>query len=369
MVIIFFGFFLRILLALYNIDYQTLPGVGGDAFRFHLEAIEFQNYLSEKKYLFVEYKYEIGWIYSVFLGYLYNIFGTSYLFSSILSCIVWLISALVFRKILIIIKIDYIKINYSLLFYSFLFPTTIIYSSVVLREVYMLCFTNFLLFYIITIEGEKKYFSFCRKITMILLFLFLLGIMHRSNILFVVLFLSSIVIYYIIKKLRLKITSCVLFGGVFIFIFYSMGFMETLFATIKSYQTGHIHPFTEFRASYYSESEIRSQVFSFFNFFKYISNNIINYFIQPSIFRINSPQDLLLAFENFIKLYMIFHVILKLFKYPSKNYLFHILVLMFFLSEIPYSQATINWGTASRHHMQVLGLLIVLFLYPLKKSR
>ena len=368
MIFILIGFILRILLAIYNSEYQLLPGIGGDAFRFHLEALNFQNYLEERKFTQIDYKYEVGWFYSVFLGYLYYIFQASYLFSSILSCIVWLISSLVFRKILLRIKIDNFKVNCALFVYCFLFPISIIYSSVVLREVYMLCFINFMVLYFIILVDQKRIFFIFKNFIIILSLLFLLGIFHRSNVIFVLLFLGSIFLYYIIQILDLKIKSLLLIGIVSTILFYYLGYMENLFYIIKDYQVGHIHPTTEARAAYYSEVEIRSITFSFLNFFKYILGNIMNYFIQPSIFKVDSISDIILLFENYIRLFMIICVIIKLFKYPSNNHLFHIFILMFFLSEAPYSQATINWGTASRHHTQIIGLLIILFLYPKKNK-
>ena len=45
------------------------------------------------------------------------------------------------------------------------------------------------------------------------------------------------------------------------------------------------------------------------------------------------------------------------------------LFILLILSEIPYSQATVNWGTASRHHVQIIGLLIILLFYPNKNQK
>ena len=54
----------------------------------------------------------------------------------------------------------------------------------------------------------------------------------------------------------------------------------------------------------------------------------------------------------------------KIIKSKKRNHLLNILFIMLFLSELPYSQATINWGTASRHHVQIFGLLMVLLFLP-----
>lgn len=369
MLIIFAGFFLRILLSIYNVNHEVLPGSGTDALGFHFEAVEFKNYLILKDTTDINYEFRTGWWYSVFLGYLYFIFDTSsHVFSSILSCIFWLISALTLKSILVRLKINYIKINIALLFYTLL-PTGLIYTSITLREVYMLCIINFIILLIIILKDKKKYFSIFVNIFMILIFFYLLTLLHRSNILFIILLFGSLVSYYLIIKINIGIKSLVVLSVIFISTFYYSGYMESFFESIKDYQIGHFHPYTVFRASYYEEQEIRLLNFNFINFFTYVLGNIYNYFIQPSIFRINSPIDVILALENFIRICMFFYIIAKLFRYPNNFFIFHILFLILILSEIPYSQATINWGTASRHHLQVFGLLIILFLYPLKKNK
>ena len=47
-----------------------------DAVAFHLKGIDFKNYLEDGNSFF-DYKYTFGWIYSIFLGYVYYFFGSS----------------------------------------------------------------------------------------------------------------------------------------------------------------------------------------------------------------------------------------------------------------------------------------------------
>lgn len=370
MVIIFAGFFLRILLAVYN-SYFELPGSMYDAWSFHLEGTNFKEYLNLKNTTDtdIEYKYrEGGWIYAYFLGYLYYIFTTSQLMAAIISCFVWIVSALMLRNILIRLKINNFKINLALFFYTFV-PTGILFTSMTLREVYMLFFTNFIVLLMIILKDQKKKIFIFLNIIIISLLFILLMFFHLSNIIFVLLFLIALFSFFLIKKLNLGKLSILLLCIIFIFALYGTGGMSYMFDKVKDYQMGHFHPITIFRATYYLVNDIQSLNFTFINFFGYIFSNIYNYFIQPSILRIASLSDLLLGIENFIRLFMIFIIITKLFKNSSNSSMLFIFFLMFILSELPYSQATINWGTASRHHLQTLGLLIVLFLYPLKNKR
>jgi len=59
----------------------------------------------------------------------------------------------------------------------------------------------------------------------------------------------------------------------------------------------------------------------------------------------------------------------KFFLKFEKNSLFTILVLIIFVMEVIYAQATVNWGTASRHHVPTVGILILLYFFPLKKTK
>jgi hypothetical protein len=376
MLIIFSGLILRILLSFYNVNYEFLPGASNDAIKYHEQAIVYYNYFynqisDDNLSIFLRdgiYQYNIGWVYSVFLGHLYNIFGTSYIVSSIFSCLVWLISAITFRYSLIKLKIKMAKVNLALFAYTFLFPTSIIYTSLTLREVYMLCITNLLVLLLIFFKDQKNFFHTFTNTISIFFLIVLLSSLHKSNLITSVLFIMSVVIYFILKKINLTKKGFIYLITISISIFYFTGTMEYSFEKIQSYQLGHFHPVSISRASYYLESDITNLYFSFSNFFFYIFENFYNYFIQPSIFNISTPKDVILALENFFRLVMIFYVIKKLYL-KKMNSLFYILVILFFLSEIPYSQATINWGTSSRHHVQVIGLLILLALYPKTKYK
>ena len=132
MLIIFSGLILRILLAIYNVAYESLPGASEDALAFHYEAVRHMDWLNLKhpdnKYSEIvwltgvgdetggnvlisdskelvgtiqdryQYKthdlrlYSVGWIYSAFLGHLYNIFWCFSLFqlATFMFCLVFI---------------------------------------------------------------------------------------------------------------------------------------------------------------------------------------------------------------------------------------------------------------------------------------
>ena len=101
--IIFVGFLIRFTLTIINLFYFSLPGGEYDAGKFHNEAVLFKNFISGSEDSF---NYQVGWLYSYFLGVVYFLFTESIILGSVLSSLVWLSSALIFRSILINLNVQ-----------------------------------------------------------------------------------------------------------------------------------------------------------------------------------------------------------------------------------------------------------------------
>ena len=143
-------------------------------------------------------------------------------------------------------------------------------------------------------------------------------------------------------------------------------FLELFFFQIVNYQSGHFSNNWMFRADYYTKTELVNLDYSLINFFFHIFKNIFNYFFQPTILKITSLQDLILFFENLLRIIFIIIIVLKTFNNSKKDLIYYFCLFMFFMMEFVYSQATINWGGASRHHVPVIGLMLILLYYPKK---
>jgi hypothetical protein len=94
--------------------------------------------------------------------------------------------------------------------------------------------------------------------------------------------------------------------------------------------------------------------------------NNFNYFFQPTILDVSEFKDIAAIFENSLRLFFIFIIIYKMFVNFENKQFYIILFLLFFLMESIYAQATVNYGTALRHHMTSIGYLILLLFFPLK---
>ena len=368
MKIIFFGFFFRLTLLVFSAEIFSLPGGDADAMSFHSEAIQFSKYYSQKELsTTLNYDYKIGWYYSVFLGYLYNLFGTtSHFFSSFLSCFFWFLSAIVFRKIALKLKIKKNDINIALLLYAFLFPTAVVYSIFTLREVYLLFFLNLFALQIVNIyyaKEIKKIFLYLVYIAIVSFFLILL---HKSTPYFLAIFLAVVFFYLIIKKLNINSFAIILMAIPVIFFLEHNQFFELLLNNIKNHQTGHLERLDS-RASYLVLGNIKDTDYDIINLAFFALNNLYNYLFQPTFYFASHAKDILLIYENFLRLFMLSFILLKIYSKFEKKSLFIILMLIIFVMEIIYAQATVNWGSASRHHVPTMGILILLYFFPSKK--
>ena len=371
MILIFIAFFFRLLLSYYDVHIANLPGAEQDALRFHTVALEYSKYLNDKaNFLETSFEYTRGWWYSVFLGTLYNFFGiSSKLFASYLSCFVWIVSALTFRKIMLKLNIRKDYRYFAILLYCFAFPTSIIYTAVTLREVYLMCCFNFLVLLIINIHDTKKIIIKFLYVLTIFFILYLLTLLHRSNLYFVLLFLLLIIFYFLINKLNLSKLFLII-SGIFIIYFSTyFGYTEFLFNISKNYQIGHFTPGHEDRAAYYIRSDITELKFSLITIFTHFFTNIYHYLFQPTIFKIENLKDTITMYENLLRIALISFALRKSFLKFDKKILFNIFLIMFMLMEIIYSQATVNWGTASRHHVPVMGVIILLAFFPSYKVK
>jgi hypothetical protein len=81
---------------------------------------------------------------------------------------------------------------------------------------------------------------------------------------------------------------------------------------------------------------------------------------EPMPWRISSVTDVNLVFENIIRFWLIFKTVTGIKKIPLQRRNPVILVFIFFLViEGIWSLGTANWGTAARHHVPGMGLLVI----------
>lgn len=362
---ILLGFFLRLTIAIWNGFFGPSIGADGDALLFHDIAVEVS------RFGVFDTKFNIGWIYSYFLGIIYFITTLNSIFlGSILSCLAWLASALILNKSIKLIGVQQKYRNRALILYA-LIPSSILFTSVTLREVYQLLFVNLLFFSSLKIllESNQKFWF------LILLSSFCMGALHFGLVLYGILGALITLYFTSIKGGKIFSMELILFYIPILSIFLYLGinlfdqivpfdFEDGLAAAVQTYQSGH----NETRAMYSYKPEIEGLL----GLIIFIPISLFQYLLEPMPWKIATGLDLALFFENIFRLILIIFALKNFFTVKSdlKTVLVYS-ILMFFALEILWAIGTVNWGSAVRHHIPAMGILMIIgicFLDPKLRS-
>ncbi len=360
------GFFLRLVIAFVNGFVGPTYGSSDDSLGFHEVAVLFSQNLADDSFLFNN-------IYPSLLGVFYSITTDHLFLGSALSALGWLASAFILLRIMRILSFKMSNQWRVMLIYA-LIPTSLMYTSITLREPFQLLFVT-LAFY----AALKIYF-------------------HRSNAHWLVLFLAVVGmgamhgallvsgIFIIVGTLFLltsrnrkgvSFTKVVLVTPIVILcLFYGFILFTSLFSygdrlgegadvAVQVYQEGTMS--TEQRANYRTDIEINGLgglILSLPTF-------LFQYLFEPMPWKIGSMVDVIALLENMLRFWLIWNALKYLVgsylnkpMFVAHNYFgYERCILFIFLSylitETLWSLGTTNWGTASRHHVPSFGLLLV----------
>ena len=324
--IIIFGFFLKIILVFSQLFF-SLPGTEFDVVNFHTEAIRYSNHLNDNFLDFKNYNYKSGWYISNFLGIFYYFFGPSIYLGGTVSCFIWFFSALILRKNLINLKCSEKEITLAMLIYTFLLPISFLYTTFILREVYLLLFINLLFFSFTNIFLNSKNSLKQYLLNFSLIFLLCVTIInfHKSYLVFLILFIP--IIFIILSYSFIPITYSksfkflmILFATTTVVFSHFSGVLEFIFDSIVNYQTGHFYYDNIYRADYVDRRNLVNMKYEFIFFFKYIFNNFFQYFLQPTLLNVSNFKDTVLLFENIIRLICMLIIFTKLFFVSNKKF-------------------------------------------------
>ena len=343
---------LRIIVAFWNINIGLIIGAEYDAQGFHEGALDISNEIYKPFY--------IGQSYMYFLGYMYKYTElNSQFFGSILSCIAWFLSGIMLIKVFDELKIEKLKL-FAILIYAAL-PSSIAYSSITMRESYMLLIINtILLMSIYILKNNKIYFNILKLIILNIVLVLL-------NISFVTLSLFLLISFFIIKIVNNN-SSRFLFINIFIVLLaYYLIIASPFFSEIRNYlidfiNTRQNHEQKFARASYQNGLILESNL----SFVKFIIVSFVNYMSQPIGAKNLINIDYIVIVENLIRISMFSIAIIGFIKsLKNKNFIYLILFFSYLTIEITWACYTINWGTAVRHHLPSFGLLTLLSLYAI----
>ena len=347
------GFFLRILVAIWNGFFGPSIGADGDAVMFHEVALQVS------QFGLFDAKYNIGWVYSIFLGSIYSWTVNSIFLGSVLSCLAWLISALVLDKSIKLLGISKKYRDLALLFYACI-PSSIFFTSVTLREVYQLLFVNLYIYasLMILIRKNQKFWF------LLILATLAMGSLHFGLVLYGILGAALTFYFTSIRSNRafslellifyVPAIAFLAFGGINLILeLVPFDFENGLASAVEAYQAGH----NEARAQYSFKPELNSN----FDLVLFMPVSFMQYMLEPMPWKVATPLDLALFLENVMRCILIFLAInglTKVHQVLQTPFLF--LVLMFFALEMLWALGTVNWGSAVRHHIPAMGILVII---------
>ena len=335
------------------------PGAGMDARGLHGFASDVSQNLTFDPLM-------IGFTpYTNSLGLIYYLFTDSIFIGGLMSCFFWLLSAILLLKTLRAFNVNDKYIVIIFFVYSFL-PSSILFTSITLREVFQLFFINLSLYSYSQIYLNRRYFFYLPFFAGIIL----MSTLHGALLLFGAMLLFSAVLAVLLNQytrdlLKKYLKVLVIVGilllpvgfytlSIFTQISESYDIAEGIYFAVETYQNNLIRE--DARSNYVSEYKFNSAL----DFIIFIPFNFIQYFLEPFPWRISNIFDLLVFSENLLRLLSII-IILKYIGQINNFYkpcIYGFLASLFFV-ELLWSIGTVNWGTAIRHHVPSLGILLL----------
>jgi hypothetical protein len=152
----------------------------------------------------------------------------------------------------------------------------------------------------------------------------------------------------------LPLVALIMFYGLSLFTNVSYKLDDGLGVAIEMYQQGSLS--VDARAHYKDSIEISGLT----GLLTFIPIAVFQYLFEPMPWRISSAIDIGLMFENILRAWLIWKAWTGLRKMPVQVRRPVLFVFLSYLTlETIWSLGTVNWGTAVRHHIPSMGLLMI----------
>jgi len=363
---IYFGFFMHLIIAIWNGFFGPSPGADMDAAGLFGFAIDVSKDLEFEDF-------EIGYVpYINLLGTIFHYTIPSLFLGSLISCFAWLWSSHLLIKILDLMGATSRAKFQAALIYS-LYPASIIFTSITLREPFQLLFLTLSVYSMIKIYKTGNPFRFINLIA----YVFLMGVLHGAYLITGIAILAMSLILLAVKN-NYKIPYAKIFFYTIFLAFpllylitwtfsFSYDFSDGIVEAAVSYQDGALDDGEGARANYKSATDFGGMS----GLLNFIIFGFVQYMFKPFVWDVASLLDIIVMLEGFLRFYLLWRAY-KNFKNRSfggdLSWIF--ILLIFLLNEFIWSLGTINWGTAMRHHVPVFFcLLIVAFCVPGESRR
>jgi hypothetical protein len=350
---IFIGFILRFAVAIWNGYFGPSIGAEFDAQSFHFLASEIAQNASFTHF-------QITWIYSQLLGIFYLLTTDSLFLGSLLSCFAWTLSACFLigsMNLLLVSQVDQIK---AMLIYALL-PTSILFTAITLREPYQLLFVNLQIYAVLKICFRSTISNWA----MLIFACIGAGFLHGGLIAFGILLLIIVIFFQRTNKFKnISLPKLLIYGAIVLVGMYYI-FMVTGELTTYKIDMGigaAIESFNEKASSLEARTNYKSVIIisNIWDLGFFIATSTLGYLFEPFFWHVQNLGDLVLAFESILRGYLIYRACRawQITYYPYRQIIFLIFFLYLILTII-FAVGTVNWGTAARHNLLALGLLLL----------
>ena len=353
-VIIILGFLLRLIVVFWNGFFEFEFGQVADAGSFHGKAAEW----AENPTL--DHCDRQREVFPCALSFIYHFTSNTLLFGSFLSCISWVGSAVLLIKIMRLLAIEKPFQSKAMLIYALL-PSSIIFTSITLRETYQLLFVNLAVYSALKIWLRKS------PLYWLVLFFSItcLGMLHAAFLPFgIFLLITSLLFFFAHGKYKgfsaFKVVISIPFAlliaaqGIPLIENYAYNLGDGLIKGIEAFQSTGL---TLDARAFYKES---LQIDGIYEFLIFIPTAIFQYLFEPMPWRISSVVDIYVLLENLLRGWLIWKALTALsYMRKQKRRPEQLAFYSYLVIESVWSMGTINWGTAMRHHIPSIGLLIV----------
>jgi hypothetical protein len=322
-----------------------------DAAGFHLGAAAYAQGKGLEDFQFAN-------IYIYCLGTIYGWTISSLFWGNLLSCGAWLGSAVLLLRTMQILSIREGQQIRAMLLFSLL-PSSILMTSITLRESYQLFAVNLAMYSAINILVRNSF----RDGFLLIPSLILMGGMHGALFVAGVFIIATVFSIYLLSNKKIHLGRFLLYFiliGMLVFLGYpyflnavfntnDVGLFAALQARQDSWQQSA-------RASY----NIGIKIESLLDLIIFIPSALLNYLFQPMPWRISTFPDVALFLENLLRGWLIYKALSCLFSSShEKKKMIGLIFISYLLIEVVWAVGTINWGTAVRHHVPAFGILLL----------
>jgi hypothetical protein len=362
--IIWIALIIRLFAALFNEFISKLPDTNADAGRFEaktwfyaqMPVFDFINSFNSDSNA-----YTFTW----FLSVLYRILGRSPLLLESFGIIISLISVILVFRISFLVSGDAKKSKQSAAIFAF-FPTIILYSVIILREVYIVFFILLISLFIVKwLKSNQIKFALVSLLLFVPLYFLHGGLLVGAGMVFIILNYSSLKdIYNSFKNNQLLIPELVfVFFALFVIVI-----MATKLSTLNIPYFGSANQIltlsriffqaevTNLGGSAYPGWLIPSSLSSFVLL---IIPRLIYFLFSPFLWDIKAINHLLGFVDAFLVL-LLFYFIIKGLVVKKQNKTVTILCIFLLPLLITYSWGVGNFGTALRHRSKFIPVLIAI---------